>query len=55
MSLHLKRDLKSLKKEIRQLGSMVEAAISNAIIALRDRRPELADQVFENDDMCWVK
>ena len=49
MSLHLQRDLDQLKKEILQLGSMVETAINNAILALNDRRPELAENVFSEE------
>ncbi|MFT5139733.1 MAG: phosphate transport system protein [Lysobacterales bacterium] len=46
MSLHLQRDLDLLKKEILELGSMVERATNNAILALNERRPELAEGVF---------
>ena len=49
MSRHLQRDLDKLKKEILQLGNMVETAISNAILSLNDRRPDLADQVISNE------
>ena len=37
MSLHLQRDLEKLKKEILKLGTMVESAINNAILALNNR------------------
>ena len=55
MSLHLQRDLDQLKKEILQLGSMVETAINNAIFSLNDRRPELAEKVFRDEKLIDEK
>jgi len=55
MSLHLQRDLYQLKKEILQLGAMVEVAINNAIIAINDRRPELAEGVFSGEPLINSK
>ncbi|PCK07099.1 MAG: phosphate transport system regulatory protein PhoU [Alteromonadaceae bacterium] len=55
MSLHLQRDLDHLKKEILQLGSMVETVINNAIISLTERRPELAERVFEEEKLINSK
>ena len=49
MSRHLQRDMDRLKKEILQLGDMVETAINNAILSLNDRRPELAELVIEEE------
>ena len=49
MSLHLQRDLNDLKRDILHLGSLVETSIGNASVALKDRRPELADIVFANE------
>lgn len=49
MSLHLQRDLDQLKKELLQLGNMVENAINNAILSLNDRRPELAEKVISQE------
>lgn len=49
MSLHLQRDLNDLKLDILHLGSLVETSIGNASVALKDRRPELADIVFANE------
>jgi phosphate transport system protein len=46
---HLQRDLDRLKKEILQLGNMVEAGINNAILALNNRRPELAEIVLVDE------
>ncbi len=55
MSLHLQRELDRLKKEILQLGCMVENGINNAIIALSDRRPELAQSVFKQEKLINEK
>ena len=55
MSLHLQRDLDQLKKEILALGSMVETAINNAILALNERRPELAELVFAEEKQINAK
>ena len=55
MAKHLQRDLDDLKKEILQLGALVENAINSAIISLNNRRPKLAREVIakadEIDDM----
>jgi phosphate transport system protein len=50
MSLHLQRDLESLKKEILQLGNLVETAINTAILALNNREVTLADRVMELEE-----
>jgi phosphate transport system protein len=47
MSLHLHRDLEALKKEVLQLGNLVESAINAAILALNNRENELADRVMQ--------
>ena len=47
MSLHLQRDLEALKKEVLQLGNLVESAINAAILALNNRETELADRVMQ--------
>lgn len=49
MSLHLERDLDRLKKEILQLGNMVENAINNSIMAIHNRASDLAEQVLEDE------
>jgi phosphate transport system protein len=51
MSLHLQRDLDALKKEILQLGNLVENAINFALLALVNREADLADKAmqFEKD------
>lgn len=47
MSLHLQRDLEALKKELLQLGNLVESAINSAILALHNRETTLADRVLQ--------
>ncbi len=47
MSLHLQRDLETLKKQLLQLGNLVESAINSAILALHNRETELADRVLQ--------
>ena len=50
MAIHLQRDLEHLKREILTMGALVEDATDRAIVALVDRRPELAAQVQRGDD-----
>jgi hypothetical protein len=49
MAIHLLRDLENLKKELLTVGSLVEEATNKAILALVDRRPDLADDVCRGD------
>lgn len=49
MAIHLLRDLERLKKEIVLLGAAVEDALLKSIVALFDRRPDLADEVMKGD------
>lgn len=49
MSRHLQRDLDEIKKDLLQLGNLVETAINNSLIALNDRRPELAEAVIADE------
>lgn len=49
MAKHLLRDLENLKKELLLLGAMVEDAVRRAVLALIDRRPNLAREVIEGD------
>lgn len=49
MSRHLQRDLDELKKDLLQLGNLVETAINNSLIALNDRRPDLAEAVIKEE------
>ncbi|MEM1205587.1 MAG: phosphate signaling complex protein PhoU [Acidobacteriota bacterium] len=49
MAVHLLRDLDKLKKEVLLLGSMVIEATDKSILALVDRRPDLAQEVKDGD------
>lgn len=49
MAVHLIRSLDHLKKEILLLGGMVEEATEKAILALTDRREDLAEEVLQGD------
>lgn len=49
MSKHLERDLEQLKKDILTMGAMVEEAMNRAILAMMDRRPDLAETVITGD------
>lgn len=49
MPKHLLRDLQRLTKEILHVGSMVEDATHNALLALTESREELADEVIAGD------
>ena len=49
MTKHYFRDLEQVNKELLALGAFVEGAIHRAILALVDRRAELADDVIEGD------
>ena len=51
MPKHLQRDLDSLKKKLLTMGDLVEDATNKAIAALGQRRPELAEEVLEGDDV----
>lgn len=55
MSVHLQRDLDRLKREILTLGEMVESATNNAMLALNNRLPELAESVIEAENAIDVK
>lgn len=48
--IHLHRDLDLLKREILELGGMVEVAINDAILAMKNRRTDLAEKVIERED-----
>lgn len=49
MSIHMIRDMESLKKNLLSCGALVEQAIEKSIIALRDRKSGLAEEVIEGD------
>ncbi len=49
MARHLLRDLEALKKDLLTIGSLVEDATNKAILALVDRRVDLAEAVLRSD------
>ncbi len=49
MAVHLHRDLEKLKKELLLLGSLVEDLTVRAVVALKERRARLAQEVDEGD------
>lgn len=49
MAKHLLRGLEKLKREILLVGSLVESATNRALIALNERRVDLADEVIAGD------
>lgn len=49
MPVDFHRDLERLRKEILTLGGCVEEAVDKALIALTDRRPDLAREVLDGD------
>jgi phosphate transport system protein len=55
MSKHLQHDLERLKKELLTMGALVENAINRAIVALVQRRPEIAEEVLAGDDLIDEK
>ncbi|NIA06645.1 MAG: phosphate signaling complex protein PhoU [Actinobacteria bacterium] len=55
MSKHLQRDLEYLKKELLSIASLVEEATNKAILALTERRSELAEEVISEDNLIDQK
>ena len=55
MAIHLQKDLQDLRVELVQLGTMVESAINEAVHALINRRPELAEKVLKEGDAIDAK
>lgn len=49
MSVHLYRDLDSLRRHMLQLGTLVEQSLRDATTAFLERQPELAKRVIEGD------
>ena len=49
MSIHLQRDLDELQRSIMAMASLVEAALSKTITALKNRDPNIARDVIEGD------
>ncbi|AQQ10362.1 PhoU-like phosphate uptake regulator [Sedimentisphaera cyanobacteriorum] len=51
MSLHLKREIEKLKTKVLKLGSLVEEAVQQATIAMKNRDLKLAKMVIRKDIM----
>ena len=51
MTLHFHRDLEVAKNHILDMGGLVESAVDKAISALFDRRPALAREGIDGDDL----
>lgn len=49
MAKHLQRDLEDLKQQILAVGTMVEEAVNDSILAAVGNRPELAEKVRNGD------
>ena len=50
MSKHLHRDLELLKRQILTMGTQVEEALRDSLVALIDRDEQLAESVIRGDD-----
>lgn len=55
MTKHMVRDFENLKRKLLGLGGIVEEAINNAILALLDRRHDLAEEVVSGDRQIDLK
>ncbi len=55
MTKHMVRDFEHLKRKLLGLGSIVEEAINNAILALLDRRHDLGEEVISGDRQIDLK
>ncbi len=55
MSIHLQNDLDRLKRELLQMGSLVEEATNKAITSIVQRDPVMAREVLEGDDVIDSK
>lgn len=51
MAKHLQRDLDHLKREILEVGTLVEEAIAKSLRLLRERDPALIDEILDGDRM----
>ena len=49
MSRHFLDDLENLKREILDMGALVETSVTHAMTAVTERRPELAEEVVGSD------
>ena len=50
MTRHLERDLDRLSRELLTMGAMVEEATNKALLAVSNRRSDLATEVVQGDD-----
>jgi phosphate transport system protein len=55
MGKHLQHDLDRLKKELLEMGALVEESTNKAIASLVNRTPEVAEEVLEGDDRIDLK
>ncbi len=55
MQRHLERDLDQVKKQLLEVGAMVEEVVNTAITALTERKSDLADEVIDNDDEIDIR
>lgn len=55
MTIHLHRDLDDIKKQLMDVGALVEQAIRDATTALLDRRIDLVERVQAADDAIDAK
>jgi phosphate transport system protein len=51
MAKHLQRDLDQLKREILEVGTLVEEAIGKSLRVLADRDPSLIDEIIDGDEV----
>ncbi|MFP4191238.1 MAG: phosphate signaling complex protein PhoU [Candidatus Hydrogenedentota bacterium] len=49
MTIHLRNALEHLKKKLLTLSAIVEESVQKAVRAMRERNPELAQQVIDGD------
>jgi phosphate transport system protein len=49
MQKHLERDVEKVKRQLLEVGTMVEEAVNTAITALTERRADLVDAIIDND------
>lgn len=50
MQKHLERDVEKVKRQLLEVGTMVEEAVNTAITALTERHAGLLDEIIANDE-----
>ena len=55
MTFHLERDLENLRRELLDMGALVETAVNKAVVALTQRRQALAEEVELGDAAVDLK